>query len=577
MQFAVFREIVVVDAEYSCPPGGRPTPICIVAHELRSGHKFRLWEDELQSMSVPPYASGTDALLISYNAQAEVGVYRALGWPMPPRILDLFAEFRCRTNGLPKPSGSGLLGALAYFGLDAGGVVDKDEMRAALGAGTWRERYTPEEVLRYCENDVNALTRLFAIMAFKLDLPRALLRGRYGCALAAMNDCGIPIDVETLTSLRQHWTDIKGLLIADIDRGFGVYDGLTFKRDRFAALLTSRGVAWPTLESGQLDLKDETIKDLVSLHPWLQPLRELRNTLSKLHLESLEIGTDARNRASLFPFWTSTGRNSPSPSNYIFGAAAWVRSLIKPPPGYGVAYVDWRAQEAGICAGLSGDQAMQAAYRSGDIYLGFGKRAKLIPPDATKATHAAARDLYKVVFLATMYGQGEQGLSQRIGKPLCVARDLLNAHRQAFPDFWKWSDGAVDSALLRGYLNTVFGWTVFVAGSTNPRSLRNFVAQAASDMMRLGACIATEAGVQVGGPVHDAFLIVAPLDRLDADIATMRAAMAEASCVVLGGFELATDVEVIRWPDRFVDKRGRHVWQKVMTLLQQVSTERICA
>jgi hypothetical protein len=77
--------------------------------------------------------------------------------------------------------------------------------------------------------------------------------------------------------------------------------------------------------------------------------------------------------------------------------------------------------------------------------------------------------------------------------------------------------------------------------------------------------------------VHDAFLIVAPLERLDADIATMRAAMAEASRIVLGGFELATDVEIIRWPDRFVDKRGRHVWQKVVTLLQQVSTERICA
>jgi DNA polymerase I len=72
-------------------------------------------------------------------------------------------------------------------------------------------------------------------------------------------------------------------------------------------------------------------------------------------------------------------------------------------------------------------------------------------------------------------------------------------------------------------------------------------------------------------------LIAAPLERLEADIATMRAAMAEASRIVLGGFELDTDVEVTRWPDRFADKRGRQVWQKVMTLLQQVSTERICA
>ena len=47
----------------------------------------------------PPYATGPDVLFVAYYASAELGCYRVLGWPMPERILDLFTEFRARTNG----------------------------------------------------------------------------------------------------------------------------------------------------------------------------------------------------------------------------------------------------------------------------------------------------------------------------------------------------------------------------------------------------------------------------------------------------------------------------------------------
>ena len=44
----------------------------------------------------------------------------------------------------------------------------------------------------------------------RIDLPRALLRGRYMAAAAAMEYAGVPIDVETLAAAaRQHWTDIQ--------------------------------------------------------------------------------------------------------------------------------------------------------------------------------------------------------------------------------------------------------------------------------------------------------------------------------------------------------------------------------
>jgi len=116
-----FREVVAVDFEFIATAGNRPVPICFVAHELRSGRRFRVWQDQIGR--APPYATGTDVLFVAYYASAELGCYRVLGWSMPERILDLFTEFRARTNGLDTPAGNSLLGALAYFGLDGIGAT----------------------------------------------------------------------------------------------------------------------------------------------------------------------------------------------------------------------------------------------------------------------------------------------------------------------------------------------------------------------------------------------------------------------------------------------------------------------
>ena len=103
--------------------------------------------------------------------------------------------------------------------------------------------------------------------------------------------------------------------------------------------------------------------------------------------------------------------------NYIFGCARWLRGLIKPPPGYAIAYLDWKQQEFGIAAALSGDEAMLAAYQSGDPYLAFAKQAGAVPADATKETHGTQRDLFKQSVLATQYGQGAKALALRIIQP----------------------------------------------------------------------------------------------------------------------------------------------------------------
>src|SRR5215813_3462404 len=126
---ADFREVWLCDCEFSAPPGERPTPVCMVAREHRTGRTLRLWRDDLSGLSRPPFGIGPDCLFVAFYASAELGCFLALDWPAPARILDLFAEFRNLTCGLPVPCGNGLLGALAYFGLDGLAASEKDGMR----------------------------------------------------------------------------------------------------------------------------------------------------------------------------------------------------------------------------------------------------------------------------------------------------------------------------------------------------------------------------------------------------------------------------------------------------------------
>jgi DNA polymerase I len=234
-----FREIWAVDFEFNVQPGQNPDPVCLVARELRTNKVVRVWRDGFGPL--PPYPIGADSLFVAYYASAEISCHLALGWPVPERVLDLFTEFRNCTNGLNPNAGNGLIGALTYFGLDAIGAQEKDEMRELiLRGGPWSDSERGA-IIDYCESDVDALARLLPVMLPHIDLPRAPLRGRYMAAVARMESVGVPIDTHKLKRLQEKWFDIQDRLIADIDAVrstlFSVGDCVfrcSQTRDRFA-------------------------------------------------------------------------------------------------------------------------------------------------------------------------------------------------------------------------------------------------------------------------------------------------------------------------------------------------------
>lgn len=570
-----FKRIYTLDFEFHLNPGDRPTVVCLVAHELISGERFRLWHDQLAN--TPPFPCDADTLVIAYFASAEMDCFLSLGWALPVNLLDLFVEFKCQTNGLKLVTNRSLIGALSYFGKPHLESTAKDDMRdLIMTGGPWTDQ-EQASILDYCESDVTGLNQLFDAMSPGIDLDRALLRGAYMKAVSHMQHNGVPVDTAILTLLNTHHPVIIDDAIRKTDEMYDVFENGVFKKNKFLTYLSKNGMSWPLDEHGEPSLKDETFQQMERIYPEIAPLRGLRSMQSRFRLPNLPVGSDGRNRTLLSPFGAETGRNTPSTTKSVLGLHASLRSLIRAEPGHGLAYIDWSQQEFGIGAALSGDPNMIAAYQSGDCYLEFAKQSGLVPQSATKQSHKDIRNKAKQCILGTQYGMGEQTLSKRIGCSQIEARRLLDLHRETYKTFWAWSDGAVDHATLRGKLWTVFGWTRHVTRDFNSRSLANFLMQAnGAEMLRLACIFGTEDNIKICAPIHDAVLIHAPVDVLNDHIYRMQAHMARASHIVLGGFELRSDVETFIYPDRFQDDRGTVLWSTLMALIDNLTTAECC-
>jgi DNA polymerase-1 len=572
-----FRKILAVDFEYCGADGELADVVCMVTQDLQSGEVSRYWQRDLLKMKTPPFETGGDVALISYFAPAEVQSMLALGWDIDVPVIDLFAEFRCQTNGNPNVGRKSLIGALQFFELDHLIPEEKDSMRnLILSGGPWSKPQR-SAILDYCQQDVVALGPLLNAMLrnapwSELQFNQALLRGRYMKAVGAMQHRGIPIDLGMLDKLDANWEKIKLNLIENVDAQYCVYVDGRFKEALFQSYLAREGIPWPRLDSGRLALDRNTFSNMSKRYPTVQPLHELRKTLGEFKLNNLAVGRDGRNRTLLSPLAAKTGRNQPSTTKFIFGPAKWIRGLIKPTEGSALAYCDWSSQEIAIAAALSDDDLLWAAYESGDPYIAFAIQAGLVPPGATKDTHKGIRNRCKSVVLGTNYGMSAYGVAQAAKIHELEAKALLQKHRETYRKFWAWAENNKDRGLLGLKLETCFGWPIQVtAGDVKANTFLNWPMQAhGAEMMRVASILAVERGIKLCAPIHDALLIEAPSDQIDSEVVRLKECMSEASEAVLGeGKVCRVDADIVRHPDRYMDEHGQQMWDQIMGLMDK--------
>jgi len=503
----------------------------------------------------------------------------------PACALDPYVEFRHYTNDGTIKAGDrekgfyGIGGALRYFGENGVDTARKTNMRDRVLQGPPFTAAEREAILEYCEDDTRALADLIPhIVPTIRSLPHAMLRAKYMWPVANHERRGIPVDPPTLQCIRSNWNGIKVELVNEKNAAYDVYqivEGVPHWRQHlFNNYVHRNRMAWPTHASGAFDVSDEAFKNMEGRYLQVRELRQLRNTVSKLRLNELQIGSDNRNRTSLWAYGTKTARNAPSSTGFIFGPAKWLRFLIAPPTGRALVHRDFAQQEVHVAAIVSGDTALLQACQTGDVYLGVAKQLGLAPEDATKGSHKAVRQLFKSVVLGILYGLGPRTLALQTGVSLFEAAELLARLRARFRTFEDFVQSALDHAGLLLEISTPFGWTMQCPPTINPRTVRNFPIQStAAEILHVACILAERRDIPVVATVHDAMMIEVDIDCVEQVDAELSRAMRDASSLVLRGYELPTDRQIIRPGEHFHDDGGAEMWGTVERLLARLGAQ----
>ena len=389
---------------------------------------------------------------------------------------------------------------------------------------------------------------------------------------------GVPVDLPMLTRIRQQWNGMRLDLVRQLDQPFGCYEIVNgvahWRKERFAEYVRQHRMSWPQLDSGVLDETDQTFREMAGKYPHIEPLRELRYSLSKLRLSDLAVGSDGRNRTPLWAYGTKTARNAPSASKYIFGPAKWLRFLITPPPGQVLVHRDFSQQEVRIAAVLSGDTALLEACEGGDVYLGIAEQLGFLSVSMSDDERKAVRTLFKTVMLGIQYGLGARSLAVRTGVSLTEAYEILARLRARFRRFEAYARQVVDHAGLKLEISTPFDWRLQCPPETNPRTVRNFPIQSTgSEILHVLCILAERRGIKLVAPIHDAVLAEGELGQTDELVSELDRVIRDAAALVLRGYELPSGYQVIHPGERFFDDRGEAMWTTVTGLVAKLERE----
>jgi len=597
-----FKKVAVIDFEYEVADGDPPKPLCLVAHlldeNLRTVQVIKLWRDELERLSSAPFDVGPDTLVVGYSLWAEMQCFAVLGWRFPVHLFDEHTAYLAASNILlpyapdeerQKP-GKGLSAACAAYGIKGWKNIDKDVIAKDIGEGRWRD-HGREAVISYCDEDVRMEVELLRaqlrrrldhhghVLLTAADTKRVLWWSEYSAKCVALIQLrGMPIDVELWQLVQENKRAVIGALRQRFDPSYH-HDEPIFDEEggwsyaRFGQYLARAGVtAWPRHDTGALD----TSSDAMLYHiPGIEGIQALRDSIRVIKNAKLPIGSDGRNRPSIFPFGTATGRNAHAKS--LYNAHGGMRSFMLFPPARTGVYLDWRTQEVAVAAAASGDERMITDYASGDVYHALALMCGLtteLDPVRWKKSNPDMRQRMKALQLAINYGMGVPSLARGLNRHPVIASEIIDRHRQRHPQFWQWRENAVRCAMLDRRIESRYGWPLHLSTSPNKRTLFNFPMQSGgAEMLRLATVHLCAAGIVPVMLVHDGILFDLAAKDAAEQIEHAKEIMRQAGRDVCNGIEVGVDVDqLLTGGARYVDKRdmAKNMWATIMLALEDV-------
>jgi hypothetical protein len=253
---------------------------------------------------------------------------------------------------------------------------------------------------------------------------------------------------------------------------------------------------------------------------YLKTKQALMSMLPREHKESLldYVGSDNRIRPYLNSYGSQTSRFQPKANSFLFLKPSWVRGLVHPPKGRAIVGIDYKSEEALIGALLSEDQGMIEAYKSGDVYLDFAKRAGAVPQDGTKDKYKKERDLFKSTYLGISYLMGPVSLSKKLSMDTGNkyseedAKDLIDKFYKAYPKYDAYLKEVQRLYKVKKFHKLQDGWILF-GDNDNFRSVSNMPIQGTgSCIIRKAIKYTQDSGLNIIFPFHDAIYIECDLE-----------------------------------------------------------------
>ena len=208
----------------------------------------------------------------------------------------------------------------------------------------------------------------------------------------------------------------------------------------------------------------ETLESLRPYSPVIGQILKYR-TYAKLlstYVEGLlnALGEDGRIHSTFIQTEARTGRISSTEPNLQnipirTELGSHLRSYFVAGPGNLLVDADYSQIELRILAHVTGDEAMQQAFRDGaDIHRSTAAKIYHIPEsEVTPQLRSAS----KAINFGIMYGKGAYSLSKDLGVTIKEADAFLKTYLAAFPKVDGYMQDCIAHAREKGYVETLFG------------------------------------------------------------------------------------------------------------------------
>ena len=358
--------------------------------------------------------------------------------------------------------------------------------------------------------------------------------------VARMNAAGIAVDTKYLEQLageyRTELERIAASIYRHAGRTFNINSPKQLGEVLYDELQITPAKQKKTATGARTTREDELLK-LADEHPIVMEVLGYRE-LSKLlgtYVEKLPalVSADGRLRATFLQTGTVTGRmgcenpnlqNIPTKTEY----GRRIRGAFVAPEGRMLVAIDYSQIELRIAAGLSGDEKLCDAFRSGeDIHAAVAAQVFGVPAGSVDKE---MRRKAKVINFGILYGMGVNALRENLGTG--TSRDeaaaFLDAYFARFAGLAAYLEKVKASATKLGYTETLFGRRRYLPGlrsklpqmrSQAERMAVNAPIQGTqADIIKL-AMVEADAHIERNGWRDDAQLLMQVHDELVYEVA----------------------------------------------------------